>query len=158
MVLGGVHKSISRMLCCLCFRVHILSCNDDMYHSFFCFSRSFLYYRMYILYMVSWILTENCIVMLFFLLCSWRVEGKCYWSTWRMSNLNSWSALSSELQTRCRISSVVWPTRLILCKILSNMYEFTHAENASTNTQVHVWLVEKPHKKKYLVVRRCTLI
>jgi hypothetical protein len=33
---------------------------------------------------------------------------------------------------------VVWPTRLILCKILSKMYKFTHVENASTNTQVHV--------------------
>jgi hypothetical protein len=96
---------------------------------------------------------------MFLLLCSWRVEGICYWSTWRMSNLNSWSALSSELQTRCRIPSVVWPTRLILCKIPSKMYEFIHAETAWTNTQVHVWLVvEKPHKKKYLVVRRCTLM
>ncbi len=48
-VLGGVHKSISRILCCFCFRAHILSCNDDIYHSLFCFSRSFLYYPMYIL-------------------------------------------------------------------------------------------------------------
>jgi hypothetical protein len=40
-VLGGGHKSISRMLCCLCFRVHVLSCNDDIYHSLFCFPEAF---------------------------------------------------------------------------------------------------------------------
>jgi hypothetical protein len=43
-----------------------------------------------------------------------------------------------QAPNQVQISSVVWPARLILCKIFSKMYEFTHAENASTNTQVHL--------------------